>query len=113
MNNESVIQDRFAALKQDYTNHLPDKLLSIESAWRQYLNSKDDELLSILQADLHKLAGSGATFGFPNISKIAKILELFVKDNIVQATIISEENIKQFSALLMSLKQATQTPHHK
>ena len=77
-NNSSNIQDKLALLKQAYRDQLPVKIEEInknsvlvdgmgEAEVRRYLET--------LEGLAHKLAGSGATFGFPDISISARSLE--------------------------------------
>jgi diguanylate cyclase (GGDEF)-like protein len=76
MNN--TLQDKLALLRQSYRDQLPAKIHEIseaacppesgdEAETRQYLER--------LEGLAHKLAGSGATFGFPDISLTARSLE--------------------------------------
>jgi len=65
--------------RADYRRSLPERLVQIESLWRQVLN---DEAPAPAPASLercaHSLAGSGATFGFAVLGDAARVLELAV-----------------------------------
>ncbi len=59
-------------LKQDYVYSLPEKMLSLEQCW------KNDDLDG-LRMLTHKIAGSAASFGLPEISFAARTLESLCK----------------------------------
>lgn len=81
----SSIEIKLAALQRAYLNDLPKKLAEIEKLWLmmagpnwQGIHAQD------LHRLLHSLAGSGATFGAPEVSQAARALEQKFK------TILSE-----------------------
>lgn len=60
--------DLLSQLKAEYVFGLPNKISSIES----YLKSQD---LIALRTEFHKLKGNGKTYGLPEISELATIVE--------------------------------------
>lgn len=69
------IEDKLQALKQRYQASFPDKLADLLAA-RQLLESGDGQKgLQQLRHHGHKLAGSGASYGFPELSAQARKLE--------------------------------------
>jgi HPt (histidine-containing phosphotransfer) domain-containing protein len=55
-------------LKKEYINNLPQRVSEIES----HLASKDMEAL---KNDFHKLKGNGKTYGCPEITELATVVE--------------------------------------
>lgn len=111
MDNEAQnFQERLELLRRDYTSKLPDRLDEIEATAKTLTTvlSVSDRQTSITQLweYSHKLAGSGATFGFPNISDIAKILERVAKSLHAQDNNASLQSINQILSLVADLKDA-------
>jgi diguanylate cyclase (GGDEF)-like protein len=105
-----VFQERMDQLRRDYASQLPNRLNEIESTAKT-LNSVlsiGDRHISITQLReySHKLAGSGATFGFPDISDIAKILEQVAKSLLTQDAEASPQSIDQILSLVADLNDA-------
>ena len=76
--NSETIQDKLALLRQSYRDQLPTKIDEIKEAARPPATDGAAEIrryLETLGGLAHKLAGSGATFGFPDISVAARSLE--------------------------------------
>ncbi|GAA3530423.1 diguanylate cyclase [Zobellella aerophila] len=70
------IQIRLLALREDYLKRLPEELAEMRRLATQLLQEdKPAGTLGILQHRLHKLAGSGGTFGLPELSGYARRLE--------------------------------------
>lgn len=62
--------------KAKYISNLPAKISEMQLIWNHLNNDWRLETLLKLQNLAHNLAGSGGTFGFPNLSEKAKSLEL-------------------------------------
>ncbi len=77
----SDIQAKLALLRASYVAQLPQKLEQITQSW-QLLQSRPDghETLVVLHRIAHSLTGSGATFGFDDISAAARLLERQLKE---------------------------------
>ncbi len=73
------INERLQALKQAYVEGLPERIGEIDAlaaSIRQDPGSeKGREGLDALYHLVHKLSGSGGTFGFPAISDAAQLIE--------------------------------------
>ena len=77
---EKNFQAKFALIRNRYVSGLPERLSELESALTSARVDDDKSNarngLSEIKHIAHKLAGSGASFGFPAISDIARGLEL-------------------------------------
>jgi diguanylate cyclase (GGDEF)-like protein len=65
------------ALKADYRDKLPHKLVKIKDTWEE-ISSEGwrEELARSLRDDCHHLAGTGTTFGHSNLTRYARIVEV-------------------------------------
>lgn len=76
MTQESEIGKDLEKLRQDYLDRLPDEMKTLDSPWEGMQNDPENrESLYELYRLFHRLSGSGATFGFPEISKTASLVE--------------------------------------
>jgi diguanylate cyclase (GGDEF)-like protein len=110
MNNSSDnIQDKLAQLKQSYRNQLPDKMEEIKSASIPPAKGNLADIrryLETLEGLSHKLAGSGATFGFPEISVSARSLENACENFLNQDGLSKLDADKEISPFIDSLQMA-------
>ncbi len=78
-----ALQEQLKILRDGYAAKLPDKLTQIELLW-QTIRLKEraqwpEEAMFTLHRLVHSLAGSGATFGFPELSLHARRAETELK----------------------------------
>ncbi|MBU2954238.1 response regulator [Marinobacter sp. F3R08] len=67
---------KYQVLKQQYVQGLPSRLEELRTSWNRLRHvSWSAKVLSFMEQSAHKLAGSGSTFQFPDISESARILE--------------------------------------
>ena len=67
-------EDMMKELQVEYINNLANKITAIET----YFQNKD---LPALQNEFHKIKGTGKTYGIPELSKLARVIEQACKDN--------------------------------
>ena len=77
--NEDLFRSKFEKIRKRYVDSLPERLEELESAFNTADASAETSqanggLRELVQLS-HKLAGSGASFGFPLISEAARDLE--------------------------------------
>ncbi|MCP4352460.1 MAG: diguanylate cyclase [Desulfobacterales bacterium] len=73
-------REKLLALRQNYARQLPDKLIQIKEIQNQLASGEwNDERGRVLHNLFHKLAGAGETFGFPELSHVARDGEILVK----------------------------------
>lgn len=110
------------ALRKTYVINLPVRINHIRTLWELCIkNDKFAEAdLADMRFDIHKLAGSGTTFGFPMVSDVADRLELLVKilaesqssptltqKEQIQSQIVTLSAINFFAQIKDVLKQPT------
>lgn len=81
---ELAIQEKMRPLRERYFATLLDRMQRVEKIMG-YLVSQgtlDDDSRQTLQSEAHKLAGTGLTYGFPDISVRGKLLEDAMLDGI-------------------------------
>lgn len=103
---EGFIQ-KLREYKNKYINGLPTKIAEIQLLWNQ-LNTNDWRLAVLLKMQnlSHNIAGSGGTFGFPNLSSAAKNLENALEDLKSNGDVKPEmEKLNVIEDLLIELQQ--------
>lgn len=74
-------KERMAKLKANYHQSLGNKLFELRRAWDRIEASKwSEERLLDLQLQVHRLAGSAASYGYRAISDIATRIDLLITD---------------------------------
>lgn len=101
------ISSVIAKLSAEYAEQLQGKVARMEQLWRQLVaeqmpSSQLDELVRMA----HGIAGSGATFGLPSASRVARELEAFLDHFMVSKRFPSPAEQASVSALLTALRQA-------
>lgn len=66
-------------LKGDYKAQLPQKIEAVVSDWASLCQTWNADSMVILHRNVHSLIGTSGTFGFNDISKAARALEVFLK----------------------------------
>ncbi|MEE3117994.1 MAG: diguanylate cyclase [Pseudomonadota bacterium] len=74
MNERVNIQQKLEELKEQYAQDLPRRAVTIKTLWNE-LRADNPSSLNPLVQEVHRLSGSGQSFGFPNISTLARTLE--------------------------------------
>ena len=73
-------KEKIQALRDKYKKELPSKFYEIEELFNKYeLKGFDKEGFSTFYRLVHNLVGSGATFGFMNVSEKARVLDDLLK----------------------------------
>ena len=98
------VKNKLSALSEDYSNQLPERYNDIHNTFRLTRNSSSAEKVNTLRLILHKLAGSGATFEFTELSDHAKKLVRFLDHFLRRNELPSEEEWSTFEKMLITLK---------
>jgi len=100
------LQKQLALLKTNYLTALPSKIEDLENIWLEAINSGNEEHAMEMHRKAHSLAGSGATFDQERLSKIAKILENFIKDHMALNDLFDESNINKINIIVKKLRDS-------
>jgi HPt (histidine-containing phosphotransfer) domain-containing protein len=73
---EAQQDEAYRELQREYLDELPRSLAELRAALVAFRRGEDT--LPALKTGLHRLAGSGGSYGFPEISEIARAAEHFV-----------------------------------
>jgi len=116
-----ALQEQLRILSEGYARKLPDKLSQISALWRAVLEGDDSraqessslppDALSNLHRMVHSLAGSGATFGFAEVSQHARRAEIVLKPLALGAMAPDAAQIRDIEAALRDLEQVATLPH--
>jgi chemotaxis protein histidine kinase CheA len=101
------IGSEFEAFNAEYRRSVPERLREIESLWsdlRQVGASR--ERLHALLRGLHSIAGSGSTFGMPQLSAAAAAAESWIAPFCERGAMPEEGRRGEFDALLSALRAA-------
>jgi len=72
---EPEVEAQFAALTRDYAQRLPGRVRGLEAEAAALAEAWDRARADELQRQCHNLAGSGACYGFPQVSTAAQAAE--------------------------------------
>ena len=103
--------DKLRALQARYEKDLAEKLVLLDAAWQAV--DRDDyasDDLSRLHLLLHRLAGSGATFGFIAVSEITQRLETIVLAVLYDDDAFDSETRREIRDGLRALRDAAPAP---
>lgn len=99
-------QEQLAALRQTYADQILDKFGQIETLWQRVLRQQHQSYATLYQLT-HRMRGSGATFGFLELSQVAQQLEEQFK-HLSAAGTATPEQVEQINHLLVDLKAIAQ-----
>lgn len=96
-------------LKITYQKKLPSRLAEIDLAWSKLLSEHAVQHdFEVFYGSIHKLAGTGETFGFSEISRIAKLLQNQIMNVLNNDLCWSDEDRKRTEQLFCELKSEIQ-----
>lgn len=105
MDSNVSFEDKLAALRQGYLEHLPARCDQVRAAWEKAL-SGGVEHIALLHRLVHSITGSGATFGFMEVSAQARILEQRLKYLAEASAPFTPEVADELAPMLSALEQA-------
>ncbi|MDQ1349789.1 MAG: two-component system, OmpR family, alkaline phosphatase synthesis response regulator PhoP [Acidobacteriota bacterium] len=100
-----IFEKHMQEIQQDYAAQLPDKIQEMEKLWATIKKGKDNKTrVPLFRTLAHKLTGSGATFGFPEITRDAQQLELLLDMIIAEGEETIEGRKEKIETLLDNLR---------
>jgi diguanylate cyclase (GGDEF)-like protein len=107
MSSSPDIVEQLRLQQEGYTKQLPAKLAQMKQAFSK---RQDEDALRTLRFLAHGLAGSGGSFGYPELSEAARRLEGMVVAVIEAGRCLSAEESESAGDLLEILYRAAQRP---
>ena len=103
-----TIEEKLEVVRLSYERELPEKMMKIDKAYISLCSAKtlNTESLYEFYILIHNLIGSGTTFGFTELSILAKALDVKIKVYIDTKKLPTEEELKSYSSDLEALKHA-------
>lgn len=80
--NNKNIMPVYEKLRKEYQDSIPIKIEKIQSIVNNFQKSDSLETLNELKFEIHKIAGSAGSFGYPNVSIICKEFEKDINQKI-------------------------------
>lgn len=96
------INEKLQALFDSYAKRLPDKLSALKLLWANLLASYDQQKLQEFHRVVHSLCGSAGTYGYTELGKSARQLEIYLK-SILGNQKISDQNIQIINGFMQRL----------
>ena len=100
------IQQKLQRLRQQYAEKLPARISALEQQWQTLNPSSQAAQYESLIREFHSLAGSGTSFGFPQVTALSRQIENILQGAISTNTQLSEQLNADINAKLSDLKQA-------
>lgn len=109
MVDRSDLEARLAAVKRAYVDDLPARAAGLRAAWAQVqAGTSSRGALEELHRLAHNLAGSGATFGFTELSARARAFEIPLKALLQDANADRSALPELFDAMMAALAAAAE-----
>lgn len=104
------LAQKLAELKAQFAARLGGALAELEGPLLDRVSDLSPAVLKAMHAGLHKLAGSGATFGFPELSSQARKLEVTVKAWLDADGVVAADQWGPWRAGVFGLRRAVEQP---
>ncbi|MBF0454885.1 MAG: diguanylate cyclase [Magnetococcales bacterium] len=103
---KNILMERLQATKVKYAAGLPEKIQSILKGWDPFLYGPwHSEQFEVFHRQVHTLAGSAGTFGFPKIGQAARGVEMLLKLILESGQPPDKRAKDQITAQLISLNK--------
>ena len=108
---DESIEQQLEVLYREYAQELPQRFASIEATWSDLTQGDwDIGALRKLHRMAHSLAGSGASFGFPEVSESARALEIVLKDLLKTERVPGSHELREVRERLLALVECLSEP---
>jgi multidomain signaling protein FimX len=110
MSEDSVLEETLKFLRADYASKLPAALQAIDEVWQQLQMNWQIPILEELHAKVHRIAGAAGSFGFPELGRAAKELEVFLQELHHYAHPATNAEFKTICDALILIRNLAETP---
>ncbi len=100
---DKTVQKKLDDLFKIYSKNLPNKIIQIETLWNEQQRHFNLIKFQDFHREVHSLSGSAGTYGYSELSKAARQMEIFLKTFLNKALLTSEDQEK-ITAYLSQLK---------
>ena len=101
-----AVQAQLADLKRTYGRELPGKISRIEAMLRPvFAGPWEQQSCSAAYRQIHSLAGSSGTYGFPEICGLARSAEVLLKQCLDSLALLAEPEQRQVETLMATLRE--------
>jgi len=107
---ENALEETLKILRADYASKLPTALQMIEEVWQQLQNNWSIPTLEDLHAKVHRIAGAAGSFGFPELGRAAKELEVFLQELHHYPHSATDAEFKTIHNALVSIRHLSEIP---
>ncbi len=76
MTDPDELLNQLNALREEYLQDIPNRQRQLAIDWQEFKQNPNLETVEKLVLVLHKIAGSGASFGCPKLGKLARKTEI-------------------------------------
>ena len=98
--------ERLAELRADYRRRLPGRIAGLEETWQALCGEWELELAREFFRQVHNLAGSAQTYGFPYVSEAARALEEAIHDALLEEGTPDENQQVQIDICMTALRSS-------
>lgn len=99
-------EEQVKILQTNFINELPDRLNEIKNCLSEYFaDKKNPSALELVTRSLHSLAGSGNTFGFSAITKLAREAEYLLKENTILDSGLDTATTNRINEIIIALHE--------
>jgi DNA-binding response OmpR family regulator/HPt (histidine-containing phosphotransfer) domain-containing protein len=103
---ENILEKKLAVLRAEYAARLPENMAILNKNHDMLQAGWHLLLFQDFHRNVHKLAGEGGSYGFPELSKAAKPLDSFLLPIKERATPLSEAELAQIAGFMEKINAA-------
>jgi chemotaxis protein histidine kinase CheA len=108
-----LVQEQLARLAKGYASELPKRISGTETALQEFLAAPiASETMDRLRRHVHQLKGSGTTFGFDDITRVACVFEAVLDALSRQAVPPNPQQRAQLNRLTAELRTLAEQARH-
>ncbi|MBL7478439.1 diguanylate cyclase [Legionella bononiensis] len=97
-------QNKLNELIAIYSKNLPEKIHRIEMLWKEQQHHWNVDHFQDFHREVHSLCGSSGTYGYMELSKAARQMEVFLKNILTQGQ-LTQEDKKHIASYINQLKK--------
>lgn len=110
MQNSDFIMQELSAIRDRYAAQLQERIGAMRHSWSEYTASRELAHIKELHFISHGLSGSGATFGFQSITRIARFLEGMFRSVLVGRRELTPDDVVAIEEAFRRLDDASVQP---